>query len=41
LAKKINLAQVLAALEQLAPQLGMENGLDSWQELADRMTAEP
>jgi tetratricopeptide (TPR) repeat protein len=41
LAKKSNLAQALQGLEQLAPLLGMENGLDSWQELADRMTTEP
>ncbi len=34
IAKKINLAQVLDALENLAKTLGLENGLESWEKLA-------
>ncbi len=34
IAKKINLAQVLGALENLAKNLGLDNGLESWEKLA-------
>ncbi|MCI5122399.1 MAG: tetratricopeptide repeat protein, partial [Candidatus Electrothrix sp. AUS4] len=37
-ATKINLAQALAALENLAGQLGLEGGLDGWAKLAERFT---
>ena len=33
-AKKMNLAQALVALENLAPQIGLEGGLQGWAELA-------
>jgi hypothetical protein len=34
IARKIDLAQVLDALESLADNLGMEDGLASWEKLA-------
>ena len=34
IAKKINLAQALDALENLAKGLGLDNGLESWEKLA-------
>ncbi len=34
IAKKINLAQALGALESLAGQLGLEGGLQGWERLA-------
>ncbi|MGB0733279.1 MAG: tetratricopeptide repeat protein, partial [Pontibacterium sp.] len=39
IASKIQLAQVLEALEDLAPQLGLEGGLDGWAML-DKAVAE-
>lgn len=36
LAKKLNLAQVLQALEGLAEQLGLEGGMEGWATLAAR-----
>ena len=36
LAKKINLAKALDALEHLAPQLGIEDGLAGWEQLSDQ-----
>ncbi|MCI5140030.1 MAG: hypothetical protein D3922_16845 [Candidatus Electrothrix sp. AR1] len=38
LASKMNLAQVLEALEGLAGQLGLEGGLEGWARLAERFT---
>lgn len=35
-AKQINLAEILNALESLAEQLGLENGLENWEMLAQR-----
>ncbi|MEZ5535026.1 MAG: hypothetical protein R3F02_05310 [Thiolinea sp.] len=40
LAKKMNLAQLLEALENLAPRIGLEGGLAGWEALAQR-TQEP
>ncbi len=37
IAKKIDLAQALAALKSLADQLGMSGGLDGWERLAREM----
>ena len=37
LASQMNLAQVLNALENLAPQLGLQNGLAGWEQLAQQM----
>ena len=34
IAKKINLAQALNTLENLAKDLGLDNGLESWEKLA-------
>jgi hypothetical protein len=36
IAKPMNLAQVLQALAQLAPQLSMPPGLEGWEELAQK-----
>lgn len=36
LANKINLAEVLSALENLAGQIGLEGGLEGWARLAER-----
>ena len=40
IAKQINLAQGLQALADLAPQLGMPEGLAGWEALAQRMQSE-
>ncbi|MCH9697694.1 MAG: tetratricopeptide repeat protein, partial [Gammaproteobacteria bacterium] len=40
IAKKINLAQVLEALDNLAGQLGLSGGLDGWETLAQKMDDE-
>ncbi|RXK87528.1 tetratricopeptide repeat protein, partial [Chlorobaculum sp. 24CR] len=37
IAKAIDLAQVLQALESLAGQLGLEGGLDGWEQLSQQM----
>jgi hypothetical protein len=37
MAKQMNLAQALQALANLAPQLGLPEGLDGWEMLAQRM----
>jgi tetratricopeptide (TPR) repeat protein len=37
IAKQINLAQVLQALSKLAPQLGLPEGLDGWERLAQHI----
>lgn len=37
LAKKMQLAQALDALANLAPQLGLTEGLDGWEQLAQQM----
>jgi hypothetical protein len=37
LAKPMQLTQVINALEQLAGQLGLPDGLDSWEKLAQQM----
>jgi len=37
LAKQMNLAQALKALSDLAPQLGLPEGLEGWENLAQRM----
>ncbi len=37
IAKQIGYAQVLQGLKELAPQLGLGEGLDSWEQLAQRM----
>ena len=37
IAKSINLAQVLQALESLAVQLGLPGGLDGWDQLSTQM----
>ncbi|NTV66733.1 MAG: tetratricopeptide repeat protein [Chlorobaculum sp.] len=37
IAKAINLAEVLQALESLAAQLGLEGGLDGWEQLSRQM----
>ncbi|WP_345106739.1 tetratricopeptide repeat protein [Candidatus Villigracilis vicinus] len=37
IAKKINYYQVLEALKNLAPQLGLSEGLAGWEDLANRM----
>ena len=41
LAKQINLAQALQALEQLAGQLGLPDRLAGWEELSRRMPDAP
>ena len=38
LARQLNLAQALQALEDLAGQLGLDGGLESWQALAEKFT---
>ena len=38
IAKEINLAQVLKALEGLAKDLGIEDGLEGWEKLAQEYT---
>ncbi len=40
MAKQMNLAQVLKALSDLAPQLGLPAGLEGWEMLAQRMKDE-
>uniref|UniRef100_Q3AQG1 Uncharacterized protein n=1 Tax=Chlorobium chlorochromatii (strain CaD3) TaxID=340177 RepID=Q3AQG1_CHLCH len=40
LARKIGYAQVLDALENLAPQLGLPGGLEGWEMLARQMGGE-
>ncbi len=40
LAKKMNLAQALEALENLAPQLGLEGGLAGWEALANQVDSQ-
>ena len=37
IASEMNLAQVLQALEGLAPQIGLEGGLEGWEKLARKM----
>jgi hypothetical protein len=37
IAKQMNLAQALQALGNLAPNLGLPEGLDGWEMLAQRM----
>ena len=37
IAKPMGLAQVLQALAQLAPKLGMPSGLEGWDKLAQQM----
>ncbi len=37
IAKSMNLAQALQALSKLAPTLGMPEGLDGWEQLAQRI----
>jgi tetratricopeptide (TPR) repeat protein len=37
IAKQINLAQALAALEELAEQLDLPNGLEGWEALAEKL----
>lgn len=37
IAKQIGYAQVLAALEELAEQLGLPNGLDDWEASAEKL----
>ena len=37
IARSIGLAQVLQALAQLAPQIGLPPGLDGWERLAEQM----
>ena len=37
MAKPMNLAQALQALESLAPQLGLPGGLDGWEQLSQQM----
>jgi hypothetical protein len=37
LAKKMNLAQALDALKDLAPQIGLEDGLQDWERLAEAL----
>lgn len=37
IAKQIGYAQVLAALEELAEQLGLPNGLEGWEALAEKL----
>lgn len=37
IAKQMNLAQALKALSELAPQLGMPEGLEGWENLAQRV----
>jgi tetratricopeptide (TPR) repeat protein len=37
IAKQINLAQALQELADLAPQLGLPDGLESWEMLAQKM----
>ncbi|WGZ92550.1 MAG: tetratricopeptide repeat protein [Candidatus Thiothrix putei] len=37
IAKKINLAQILQALESLAGNIGLEGGLQGWEMLAQQM----
>jgi butyrate kinase len=37
IAKAINLAQVLQALESLARQIGLPGGLDGWEQLSRQM----
>jgi hypothetical protein len=40
LAKQMNLAQALAALENLAGQLGLPGGPDAWERLAQQAETE-
>ena len=40
MAKPIQLAKALQALEQLAPQLGLEDGLANWEALSQQMHEE-
>lgn len=40
MAKQMNLAQALQALSDLAPQLGLPEGLEGWERLAQRMNDE-
>ena len=40
IAKQMNLAQALQALSMLAPQLGLPEGLEGWETLADRIQNE-
>jgi hypothetical protein len=40
LVRKIGYAQALQALEALAPQLGLPNGLEGWEMLAQQMGGE-
>ncbi len=40
LAKKMNLAQALEALESLAPQIGLEGGLAGWEALANQVDSQ-
>jgi len=37
MAKSMNLAQALQALENLAPQIGLPGGLDGWEQLSQQM----
>jgi hypothetical protein len=38
IAKEINLAEVLNALEGLAKDIGLQGGLDGWEKLAQEIT---
>ena len=38
IAKKINLDQALQELSKIAPQLGLPEGLEGWEQLAQQMS---